>query len=168
MANQILVTSDDVLHLRSGSADAAMDFASLAGDAARQSQKLDLGATRPARYRVRLRVQFDVAPTAGGTVDVYWAGSDSATAGTNNAGDTSGTNASYKSGEEDEWVKQLDFLGSLIVTNDAGVLQVQDVAVLVPYLRYGMAVVHNKTDQTLASAEGSQGLELHPLIDELQ
>src|SRR5688500_5633843 len=82
---------------------AQLDLTSIANGAARQSDKVDLGATRASRYLVRAAIELDVAPTAGTVVDFYWSSSPSATAGTGNDGGASGADGAYKAGEEDEW-----------------------------------------------------------------
>ena len=45
-----------------------IDLTSIAVGAARESDKVDLGATRAQRYDVTLRVEFDVAPSSGDIV----------------------------------------------------------------------------------------------------
>ena len=80
-----------------------IDLTSLANGAARQGAKGDLGATRAARYSVTVGIEFDVAPTAGVEVEVYWSSSFSATAGTGNAGGASGADAAWQAGSEDEF-----------------------------------------------------------------
>lgn len=146
-----------------------LDLTSLGSGAARQGVKADLGATRARQYAVMVAFEFTGAPTAGTTVNIYWSSSPSATAGTANTGGASGTDAAYKYGEEDEWVKQLDFLGSLVATNDASTtVQKQVVAIFTPPQRYGMPVVHNDTDDTGLNDAVEMYVALIPIIDEVQ
>lgn len=148
---------------------AQIDLTSIANNAARQSDKVDLGATRAAAYRVRVGIEFDVAPTAGTTVEFYWSESFSGTAGTGNTGGASGADGAYKAGEEDEWKKQLTFIGSLIATADAAtVVQYQDVGILMPGDRYGQIVVVNKGGQAFEGDAVEMFVALIPIVDEFQ
>lgn len=143
---------------------------SISTGAARQGDKADLGATRAASYAVHLGWESGSAPTAGNMVDVYWSSSYSGTAGTGNAGGASGSDGAYKAGEEAEWVKQLTYVGSLTVTNDAaGTVQRQCVNdAFVPPNRYGMPVVYNRSGQTSDSDSTQMYVSLVPLVDEVQ
>ena len=53
--------------------DVNMQLASVADDAARQSDKADLGAVRAKEYGVRAAIEFAATPTAGAVVEFYWA-----------------------------------------------------------------------------------------------
>ena len=148
---------------------AQIDLTSLANNAARQSDKVDLGATRAAAYGVRVGIEMDVAPTAGTVIEFYWSGSASATAGTGNAGGCSGADGAYKAGEEDEWKKQLQFLGNLVLTADAApAVQIQDIGILTPGDRYGQIVVLNKGGQALEGNAVEMFVALIPIVDEYQ
>ena len=149
---------------------AQIDLTSLANNAARQGDKADMGATRAARFTVHVGFELDVAPTAGNLIDVYWSSSASATAGTGNAGGASGADAAYKAGEEAEWVKQLTYVGSLVVTADAATT-VQRACIndaFVPPQRYGMPVVYNRTGQAFEGDAVEMYIALVPTPDEIQ
>lgn len=146
-----------------------LDLTSLANGAARQSEKVDLGATRAAAYDVFVGFEFDVAPTAGVAVEVYWSESHSGTAGTGNAGGCSGADGAYKAGEEDEWKGQLEFLGQLKATADAApTVQMQKVGVFCPGNRYGQVVVVNKGGQAFEGDAVEMFVALIPIVDEFQ
>lgn len=148
----------------------AIDLTSLANGAARQGAKADLGATRPERYSVKVGLEIDVAPVAGVFIEYYWSSSFSTTAGTGNDGGASGTDAAYKAGEEDEWKKQLTFIGSLVCTADAaGVVQIQVInEAFRPPTRYGMPVVLNKSGQALEGDAIEAFVALLGIVDEVQ
>lgn len=142
----------------------------IANNAARQGAKVDLGATRPRSYNVRAGFEFAVAPTAGNVVEVYWSSSFSATAGTGNTGGASGTDLAYKAAEEDEWKKQLIFVGVLVATNDGNTIpQYQDIGIFTAPDRYGMPVVVNKSGQALNTVDAIEMfVALIPITDEVQ
>lgn len=127
-----------------------LDLTSLAAGTGRQGAKGDLGATRAGEYAAFLRWESDgSAPTAGGTVDVYWAASTSGTAANDNAGGATGADAAWPAdSNEDEWALQLILIGSLVVTNDASTIMVQCInPAFRPPTRYGMPVIDNNTSQ---------------------
>lgn len=131
-----------------------LDLTSLASGSARQGAKGDLGATRPAQYAAFLRWESGgSAPVAGGTIDVYWAASISGTAANDNPGGASGSDAAWPSdGEEDEWAKQLIYIGALVVTADANAVMVQCINLLFcPPTRYGSPVIDNNSSQAAAA-----------------
>lgn len=142
----------------------------IANNAARQGAKADLGATRARLYAVRVGIEFNAAPTAGNVVEFYWSSSFSSTAATGNDGGASGSDAAYKAGEEDEWKKQLMFLGVLVATNDGNTTpQYQTIGYFTPPHRYGMPVVVNKSGQTLNATDAVEMfVALVPVIDEVQ
>jgi hypothetical protein len=172
MATEILIKTGATKTWKASGGDYAITLASLAVDAARQGVKGDLGATRGKVWGARVTANMDVAPTAGTTLELYWAGSPSATAGTSNPGATTGTDAAYTGsagGTVDQTVLQLEWIGSLILTPDAdGVVQVQDVGRFVPVHRYGMPVLVNKADQAMEGDDDSHKIEIFEVIDESQ
>ena len=172
MANELLVKTGTTLTWKASGGDHAITLTGIAIDAARQGAKGDLTTPRASRWLCRLTVNMDVAPTAGKTIEVWWAGSPNATAGTSNPGATSGADAVYTGsagGTVDETKIQLAFIGAMSLTPDAdGVVQVKDIGVLVPYYRYGMPVLVNKADQALEGDDDSHKIEFIEMIDELQ
>jgi hypothetical protein len=105
---------------KSSGGTATITLASLANAAARQSTKLDLGATiAPA---IAVKADFELAtPTAGNTIELYWAPSSSATAGTDNPGGVGGTDSAYTGYASNltPSSQQLTFIGAFICTANA-------------------------------------------------
>lgn len=147
-----------------------IDLTSIANNAARQSDKADLGATRAASYSVLVGIEVDVAPTAGNLVEFYWSPSISGTAGTGNAGGASGADGAYKAGEVDEWKRQLMLIGALVLTNDAATTVQRNCinSGFVPPTRYGSVVVVNKSGQALEGDAVEMYIALVPNEDEIQ
>lgn len=146
--------------------DAAITLTSVASNAARQGAKLDLGATFAARYAAYLDIEMTTAPTAGERIELWLAWSNDATAGNFNPGGASGADAAYKAGEEDEWKKQLDFGGALILTNDTnGTIQRQLVGIVEAKTRYVSPIVVNKGGVALHSTAGNHAITLVPMTD---
>lgn len=165
MANEILVKQGTDIVWKAAAGDYAITLASIAADAGRCGVKGDLGAAFAARYAVTVEINMDVAPTAGGCIEIYWAASYD---NTTFPGGATGTDAAYKAGEEDEWKKQLQLIGCLIVTNDADTVVQTQVFVFSPPARYGCPVIVNKADQAFEGDDDSHQITLTPLIDELQ
>lgn len=171
MANEILVKSGTALVWKASGGDYGMTMASIATDAARQGAKGDLGATRAARYAMTVEINMDVAPTAGDVIEFYWSSSPSATAGTQNDGAASGTDAAYTGsagGSVDETKTQLLWVGNLVLTDDADTVVQQATFIFSPPHRYGMPVLVNKADQSLEGDDDSHRITLTPIIDEVQ
>ena len=165
MANEVLVKQGTSLVWKNAGGDFAMTLASIAEDAGRAGASGDLGIKFAGRHLVTVEINMDLAPTAGGCIELYWAASrDNATF----PGGATGGNIAYKPGEEDEWKKQLMLIGCLVVTNDAdAVLQIATFQMSTP-ARYGSPVIINKTDQAFEGDEDSHQITLTPLIDEIQ
>jgi len=147
-----------------------IDLTSLANAAARQGAKADLGATRAKQYRVLVGIEMDVAPASGATIDFYWAASPSATAAEVNPGGCSGADAAYTgtAGDSlDDSLKQLEFIGSLVLTADAAtVVQYGEVGMLSDLERYGMPVVDNNGGQAMEGDAVEMFVALIPIADE--
>lgn len=171
MPNEVLVKSGTAKVWKASGGDYAITLTGIAIDAARQGAKGDLGATRAARWLVLVEINMDVAPTAGKLIEFWWSSSPSATAGTQNTGAASGTDAAYAGstgGTVDQTKYQLQYIGGLVLTPDAdAVVQVQEF-VFFPLQRYGMPVVVNKADQALEGDDDSHRITLTPIIDEVQ
>lgn len=144
----------------------------VANAAAREGAKADLGATRAAAYAVLVGLEFNVAPTAGTVVDVYWTCSYSGTAATGNTGGATGSDADYPAdSSEAEWVKQLIYVGSLVTTADAkGTPQYQCINErFSPPTRYGAPIVFNQSGQALNNDDANEMfVALIPITDEVQ
>jgi len=148
-----------------------IDLTDLADGAARQGAKADLGATRAKQYAVTVCVEMAVAPASKDAVDVYWAASPHATAGTVNPGGCSGADAAYTgtAGDSlDDSLMQLQYLGSISLTADADpLLQIQTFT-LFPQHRYGMPVIDNNGGQAMHSDAIECFVALTPIIPEVQ
>lgn len=165
MSREILLKQGATKTWQASGGDKAITLAGLADGAGRCGAKIDLGSTFAREYLLMVEINLDLAPTAGNTIEIYWAAShDDATF----PGGATGTDAAYKSGEVDEWKKQLLFVGAVIVTNDAdSVVQTQGF-LLHPPARYGCPVVVNKTGVALEGDNDAHQLTLTPIVDELQ
>lgn len=146
-------------------------LASLASTAARQGVKVDLGATRAAVYAVTLRVEFDVAPSSGDVVSLWWAASPHATAATANPGGASGADAGYTGTTGDslpDSIKQCSLIGNLVATSDVAPVVEQQTFMFAPEERYGSIVVYNEADQAFEGDDIEMSVILQPIIDEIQ
>jgi len=144
----------------------AITLASLANGSGRQCVKMDLGATRAALWRVSATFEIAATPTAGNTIDLYWAPSESATAGTDNPANVTGTDAAYAgySSNLTAAVKQLLFIGSVVCTTQATTtVQAAHVGMFAPPARYGSLVVVNNSGAALHSTETNQCTTLTPI-----
>jgi len=145
----------------------------LAAGSARQSDKIDFGANRAMFYSMRSGIEFDVAPTSGGTVDHYLCFSTSGTAGTDNSGGTSGSDAAYTgtAGDSlDDSIKQCKFVGSLVATADAStVVQYQQIGVFTTPSRYANLVLDNNASQAFEAVDDIEiGVLITPLESRIQ
>lgn len=186
MANEILVKEDTPIVWADeadyaggsqvgGSRTHDLDLTELLFTAARQGVKADLGATRAAKYAITLSVEFKAgeAPESGETVDLYWGPSGSVTAGTANQGGLAGTDAAYTGTAGDslaDSLKQLIFIGSLILTVEVAGTPQRQTFIFSPPTRYGQPVVVNNTDAEDFNDADAQEMYVRmvPLIDEAQ
>lgn len=171
MANEVLQKTGTAITWRGSGGDYGLSLESLATGNAAQGAKGDLGATRAAQFTAELFLETGAAaPASGVTYDIYWAPSNNATAGSENPGGTSGTDAAYTGTAGDsvaDSVAQLQFLGSLVCTSDAQVIQQQSFT-LSPPTRYGMPVIVNNSAQTSETNDDEHKFVLTPIIDEIQ
>lgn len=154
--------------IKSSGGDATITLTSVANNAARQAAKLDLGATRAAAYNVSADFEIAATPTAGATIELWWAPSSSATAGTSNPGGIGGTDSAYSgySSNLAASVVQLQFIGNFVCTAQAtSTVQKAFVGVLCPTMRYGTLVVYNKSGAALHSAATNMQIVLTPIED---
>lgn len=166
LPDYIRVQSGTVKTFKSSGGDAAITMASLANGSFRQSAKLDLGATRAEWYDVFADVEMAATPTAGATVDLYWAPSSSATAGTDNPANVSGTDAAYTgySSNASAAALQLQNIGALILTAQAtSTVQKGYVGRFSPAQRYGSLVVANNGGSAFHSSDTNVQFRLVPV-----
>jgi hypothetical protein len=142
--------------------DYALTLTSVSNNNGRQGAKGDLGQYRPRRWVPFVTSSVASAATAGTEIEFYWAASRNATAGTDNPGGTSGTDATFNT-TPDEYKTQLIFLGSLVLSNNAGTaVQKQCLPAFEPPLRYGMPVVVNKSGVALGGTAADHSFILIP------
>ena len=154
--------------------DADIDLGALGVGALRQSVKLDLGsANLDVEWETTAYIEFHSAPTAGGEVSFYLGFSSSATAGQDNPGNLSGTDAAYvgygaAAADGIEALPQLMWIGSLIVTADADI-QVANLGTFMPLRRYASLVVYDNTDTAIANTDAIEtGVAITPLQHQIQ
>jgi len=138
---------------------------------ARQSTKADLTVTRATLYSITASLEFATAPVTGETVDFYWSPSHSGTAGKGNMGQTTGVDGAYAGGAAElaEGLKQLMFIGSMVMTADATTfIQTGIIGVFSPPDRYGNLVVHNNTSDDYHSDAVEMAVAFDPIIIEVQ
>lgn len=165
-ANDLRASTDGSLET-----DCQITLASLANAAGRQSAKVDLGENRADEYKVRAAFEIAATPTAGLTIDLYWAPSWSATAGTGNPGNVTGSDAAYAgySANLSETLLQLEFIGSFICTVQAtGTVQYGEVAVFSPGERYGSLIVVDNSGAALHSDDVESHIVFDPIVPEQQ
>ena len=158
--------------VKNSGGDAAITLASLANAAspatsagARQSVKFDFGATRAEMWRCKATFEIAATPTAGNVIDIYLSPSESATAGTDNAGNATGTDAAYTgySNNIDAALKQCFFVGSFIVTAQAtATVQAGFVGRFAPPSRYASVIVVNRSGAALHSTDTNQSITFTP------
>lgn len=140
-------------------------LASLASATGRQSDAYDFGAifplgvTFPERVLIQLTVNFNAAPTAGLTMDVYWAASPD---GVNYDGECGGADAAFVLAD----CARLYYVGSLVTSNDTGPQRASWVFFLPA--RYGVLVVYNASGQALTAVGADQVLTVTPLIGDVR
>jgi hypothetical protein len=149
-----------------GTRTAQLDLTGVADGAARQSDKVDLGATRAELYEVHAAIEIAATPTAGDVIEFWWAPSVSGTAGTANPGGVSGADAAYAgySSNMAAAIKQLQFIGDFVCTTQAtGTIQQARVGAFRPKHRYGTLVVRNESGAALHSDAAECSVLLSPL-----
>ena len=119
-------------------------------------EKHDFGASFPTRVNVTLLLDFNVAPTAGERVDLFWSSSID---GTNFDAECTGSDAAFTEANN----VRLKLIGSLICTNDIDPQRVSWLFYLPA--RYGLPVVVNKSGQALTSTGTDQVVTVTPLTD---
>ena len=129
--------------------DVQIDLTGVAASGgARQSAKTaSLGDPRVSMYRVDGCVEFETAPTDGGSVDFYWANCPNSTAATGNPAGLTGSDAAFTDTSGN--LGQLTYVGSLVCRNN--VINIGSIGFLRPEHQYGILVVVNNADQALRS-----------------
>jgi len=147
-----------------------IDLTSLGAGAYRQSAKFDVGATRARDWIMRACIEPVSAPAATSpTVEFFLGFSDSATAGVNNPGNLSGSDAAYNgygaaASDATESIGQLMRVGHLPFSADDDV-NVGEIGIFTPFLRYGILVVRNNLAVALESDAVEMSIHLIPIQD---
>lgn len=160
MPNEILQKQGTDITWSSAGGDEVITLTSLAAGDGRMAEEHDFGATHAPRVRISMELDFNAAPTAGLTVDLYWSSSND---GTDYDGECTGADAAY---DDENDMKRLYWVGSLICTNDTDP-QRQSWVFFLP-ARYGLPVVSNQSGQALTNVGTDQIIIVTPLIDEVQ
>lgn len=158
---------------RAAGGDYAITLASVANAAARCGVVGDLAITigrgvprLPKLYHVEFRVEIDVAPAAGATVELWWSPSAD---GTTFRGGATGTDAAYTGsalGTVAQSKLQLMLIGIVVLTPDAApTIQIMDF-VFEPPTRYGCPVVVNLAGQALEGNDDEHRIIFTPLVEE--
>jgi len=137
--------------------------------AAWQGAKGDLGTPRGARMAVRVTTAFAATTgIAGQALEVYWAGSPTSTAASDNPAGASGANAVYAGVVSAATAKpNLQFVG-VLVAEAATTSQTADVGSFIPDFQYGMPIIVNLTAQSLATTTTAHAVTIYPIIDQIQ
>ncbi len=153
--------------------DVVLTLNAVADAAARQSTKVDLGATRAPEYEVLGCVDFTgEAPTISNTVDYYWAPSTHATSANGNVAGNSGLDGDAPDGALGtillaEFLAQCDFIGSLVVHDGASV-QNGKVGVFSPSSRYRQLIDVNNSGDVVEDNEVEMHQVMNPIIPDIQ
>ena len=139
----------------SSGGDEVITLTSLANGDGRAGDEHDFGTNWPDLVRIQVELDFNVAPTAGEEVDIYWSSSAD---GTDYDGECTGSDAAYN---DENDMKRLHFVGALICTNDTDP-QRQSWVFALP-ARYGLPVVSNQSGQALTATGTDQTVIVTPL-----
>jgi len=144
----------DIVWTSSGG-DEVITLTSLANGEGRMAEEHDFGANHPEKVRVMVELDFNVAPTAGEVVIIYWASSSD---GTDYDGECSGADAAY---DDESDMNRLHVVGIFYCTNDTDP-QRQSWVFFLP-ARYGLPVVSNQSGQVLTATGTDQVITVTPL-----
>ncbi len=187
MANEVLVkvgtqlsfadhgdefSADSQTSLEQGTpTDVQIDVGSVPNAGGRESDKVDLGATRAARYSVMASFEFAATPTSGAFVQLYWAPSPDSADANGNPMNIAGEDAAAPSGLGTlaELVKACQNIGVFPCTDDAtGAVQTAPVGVFSPQERYGILIVKNESGAAFHSDAVESHIVFNPIVDEIQ
>ncbi len=148
--------------------DVQIDLTGVAASGgAREATKADITTPWAMSWLVMACLEFETAPTDGGSVDFYWAVSPSATAGTGNPGGTTGADAAFTDTTGN--LGQMINIGSLIVRNN--VINIGEVGIFTPPNQYGNLVIVNNASTALrstATAMDETHVTMTEVITEIQ
>lgn len=152
--------------------DVVLTLSALADGAARQSNKVDLGALRAKEYDVFGCVDFTEETPTAGSIDYYWAPSTHVTAANANVGGNSGVDGACPDGALGsitlaEFLDLCQPIGSLRV-HDGAVVQNGYVGTFVPAARHGQLIVLNNGNDAFEADDVEMHQVMNPVVDELQ
>jgi len=127
----------------------------LADGAAVNSDKVDLGATRPEWYNVYCAIEWFAAATVGDPTQMYWSPSENSSAGIGNPGSPDGVDGLYTgdgTSSVAEAVLQMQPIGVLVGTDLVGV-QIARVGTFRPYHRFGQLIVLNNSGALMCGTD---------------
>lgn len=167
-ANDLRITTDG-----SNETDVECLFTDLVDAAARQSAKADLGENRATEYKVRACIEMHTAvATAGEVIEFYWGPSQVTGLANGNPGNLIGATGDYSGYSSDlaDAVKQLEFIGVMVMTDDAvPSIQIGEVGIMRAGERYGSLVVKNEVGQTICDTGNvATHVVFDPIISESQ
>lgn len=153
--------------------DVDLALASLADGAGVNSDQVDLGATRAARYSVDAALEFAATPTAGEVVELYWSPSANSTVSAGNPGNPDGVDGSYTGdggGTLAESVLQMQHIGDFVCTDleTSGGVQIAHVGIFSPAQRYGQLIVKNASGAAIHSDDVECNIVFTPMTDDIQ
>jgi len=168
--------------LDNGSANISVEMApgtttALAAGNAYQSDKADLGTNWARRFIVKTSLEMEIDPTAGETVDFYWAPSDITTAGTREVGEVAGAKGAYSgytNSTLQEGLDDLIYIGSLqlAVMNDTDDIQSGVIGIFTPPEQFGTLVMRLNTASAGIHDSGTNDdqftVVFNGLVDEIQ
>ena len=151
-----------------GSRTDQLNLASVANNAARQSDKIDFGSIRAPVWSIGLVFEFAATPTAGFNISVYLAPSNNATAAVANPGGVSGADGAYTGGNGMvNGLRQLLRIGAMRNTGQStATVQIQYPGTFVPPERYGTIVVENQSGAAFHSSAVQMSIVLTPIEHE--
>lgn len=138
-----------------------------------QSAQFDLGANFAERYGMVALLEMQIAAaTNGEVVEFYISGSANSTAAVGNMGAATGTAGAYSGYSSDlaTSIKQLIFIGNLVMTDDAvDSSQLGFVGDYYPIHRFGSLIIKNECGQTICDTDDIESaVVLNPVIPESQ
>jgi hypothetical protein len=143
----------------------AITLTSLANDAGREGVKsaswVDGTKGMPELLRVLFESAVASAATNGKEIELWFAESDSATAGTNNPANLTGADAGLTN--PDELKYQAKFAGAIILSNARGTNVQKQEMYFKPLLPYTIPLVVNKSGQALTATAGNHKITVTPL-----
>ena len=147
----------------SSGGDYAFTMSSIADAAGQTAKKGDLGTPRATLYVMEIVVKSNVAPTAGGTYDIYWCNSRSVTDATDNAGngDFTGSDAAFT--VDTNSLADLDFITSVVCSADATTVFRKFVE-FVPQTQWGFPVFVNNSGQTTGTTGTDHHVKIYPQV----